>query len=153
MLATRKYVKDLIKGILKKCKDEGKIGGEVYSTEETVCGTWIDGKPLYRRIYTSAMPQVKTNGTAVALAFNHNIEDLDEVIFTRGRIIDNTKTLFHMLNTTASGTIFNRVTASKTQVSIISSGTGWNAYTAEVVVEYTKTTDEATISLNLSEET
>ncbi|MFT4008058.1 MAG: hypothetical protein QM683_21475 [Lacrimispora sp.] len=21
----------------------------VYSTEETVCGTWIDGKPIYRK--------------------------------------------------------------------------------------------------------
>lgn len=24
---------------------------EVYSTEETRIGTWIDGKPLYRKVY------------------------------------------------------------------------------------------------------
>ena len=28
----------------------GSSGGEVYSTEEQVIGTWIDGKPLYRRV-------------------------------------------------------------------------------------------------------
>lgn len=28
----------------------GGGGGEVYSTEETRIGTWIDGKPLYRRV-------------------------------------------------------------------------------------------------------
>lgn len=28
----------------------GGSGGEVYSTEEQVIGTWIDGKPLYRRV-------------------------------------------------------------------------------------------------------
>ena len=27
----------------------GASGGEVYSTEETRVGTWIDGKPLYRK--------------------------------------------------------------------------------------------------------
>ena len=25
---------------------------ETYSTDETVCGTWIDGKPLYRKVFT-----------------------------------------------------------------------------------------------------
>lgn len=30
----------------------GNSGGEVYSTEETVIGTWIDGKPLYRKAVT-----------------------------------------------------------------------------------------------------
>lgn len=28
----------------------GGSAGEVYSTEETRIGTWIDGKPLYRRV-------------------------------------------------------------------------------------------------------
>lgn len=36
---------------------------EVYSTEETRIGTWIDGKPLYRRTYKTTTPQ--TTGTAL----------------------------------------------------------------------------------------
>lgn len=30
----------------------GESAGEVHSTEETRIGTWIDGKPLYRRVLT-----------------------------------------------------------------------------------------------------
>lgn len=29
----------------------GGSSGETYSTEETVIGTWIDGKPLYRKCF------------------------------------------------------------------------------------------------------
>ena len=29
---------------------------DIYSTTESVIGTWIDGKPLYRKIYEDVMP-------------------------------------------------------------------------------------------------
>lgn len=32
------------------------IGGEIYSIEETRIGTWIDGKPLYRKVYLATVP-------------------------------------------------------------------------------------------------
>lgn len=38
----------------------GGPGGEsldIYSTEETRIGTWIDGKPLYRRVFSGTYPQ------------------------------------------------------------------------------------------------
>lgn len=34
---------------LKAASQSSSSGGEVYSTEETRIGTWIDGKPLYRK--------------------------------------------------------------------------------------------------------
>lgn len=38
----------------------GKDGNEnqIYSTDETVIGKWIDGKPLYRKIIENVMPAV-----------------------------------------------------------------------------------------------
>lgn len=38
-------------------------GGEVYSTEETRIGTWIDGKPLYRKCveFTASVANAWTN--------------------------------------------------------------------------------------------
>ena len=37
-------------------------GGEVYSTEETRIGTWIDGKPLYRKTLVGTSPgQLRAN--------------------------------------------------------------------------------------------
>ena len=42
---------DLSKIIRKELKQTGGGGGgEGYSTEETRIGTWIDGKPLYRKV-------------------------------------------------------------------------------------------------------
>ena len=31
-----------------------EISGNVYSTEETICGTWIDGKPIYRKCFSGS---------------------------------------------------------------------------------------------------
>ena len=50
----------------------GDLGTEVYSTNETVIGTWIDGKPIYRKVIDfGALP----NGTIKSVA--HNITNLD----------------------------------------------------------------------------
>lgn len=38
-------------------------GGEVYSTQETRIGSWIDGKPLYRRVYRYKDLVVNGTGT------------------------------------------------------------------------------------------
>lgn len=35
----------------------GSASGEIYSTEETRIGTWMDGKPLYRMVFVSSTPK------------------------------------------------------------------------------------------------
>lgn len=35
-------------------------GGEVYSTEETAIGTWIDGRTIYRKVISMDLPAVKS---------------------------------------------------------------------------------------------
>ena len=66
------------------------VAGEVYSTEERVVGTWIDGKPLYQKTVTGALsPTINTwvEGVALgtdciiqyvmgAVAINDNFEEL-----------------------------------------------------------------------------
>ena len=54
----------------------GNLGKEVYSTDETVIGTWIDGKPIYRKVIDfGALPNANTKSVA------HNINDIK--IFTK----------------------------------------------------------------------
>lgn len=53
---------------------------QTYSTTETRIGTWIDGKPLYRRIYIYSNPTGISRDTNVQIGFN----DWDEVITLRG---------------------------------------------------------------------
>lgn len=38
----------------------GGLAEEVYSTEEQRIGTWIDGKPLYRRVVNITSPEATT---------------------------------------------------------------------------------------------
>lgn len=57
--------------------------GNVYSTEETRIGTWIDGKPLYRRVFETTSPS--------KVGVDSTVAHLDDVLFlTRiyGVIVD-----------------------------------------------------------------
>lgn len=42
---------------------EKKFTGDVYSTEETVVGTWIDGKPIYRKVIVSNNVTIPKSGS------------------------------------------------------------------------------------------
>lgn len=51
-------LKKLLQAFYDKLKEEFKGGGEVYSEEETVIGTYL-GKPLYRKTIVTTVAQVK----------------------------------------------------------------------------------------------
>ena len=40
-------------GIKFSSNSGGDTGGNIYSTDETVIGTWIDGRPIYRKVFTT----------------------------------------------------------------------------------------------------
>lgn len=58
--------------------------GEIYSTEETRIGTWIDGKPLYRKVIESVSPTSSDQTATVANVFN-----VDTFVQIRGFVITN----------------------------------------------------------------
>lgn len=105
-----------------------------YSTEEQVIGTWIDDKPIYRKVITKTCDA----GTTISIA--HNINNLNEITslqyftFNNGNkntdIPLNSSNSFRInriSNTTISGTISNAYDS------------GWQL---KITLEYTKTTDE-----------
>ena len=51
----------------------GDLGKEVYSTNETVIGTWIDGKPIYRKVIELNNITVNTSWTDTGVTIQ-NIE-------------------------------------------------------------------------------
>lgn len=53
----------------------GSSNLEIYSTEETRIGTWIDGKPLYRIAFSGTLPG--SHGVTVS---GFHISDLDRLI-------------------------------------------------------------------------
>ena len=106
-----------------------------YSTNEQVIGKWIDGKPLYRKVYTiTSMTNSNTN-----LA---SISDVETPVNISGFII--TSTNKYPINLYESSTNYNVVfysppnNALRGRVVIGDTGTFQKA---NIIFEYTKTTD------------
>ena len=116
--------------------------GEVYLTEEVKIGTWIDGKPLYRKIISSTLPKVTTDGTNVTstVPINANIDFgyIEKAFYTdiySGRI-----TLPWI---TGSGRVIRAyLDVPGQQISLLSNTVELNERPVTIIVRYTKTTDQ-----------
>lgn len=118
---------------------------DVYSTTETRIGTWINGKPLYRKVLTGTMPQVATDGTFVVktidiLSLNVDVAFFDNPFFmgypSGSKSIQPIPTLNQ--NNMSQGAL---ISVWNTGVEIRSNRTIWNTFTYYVPLCYTKTTD------------
>lgn len=124
----------------------GGSGGSpnVYSTEEIVVGTWIDGKPIYRKCKPFGVIDIAA-GAAANVAY--------EADFSND--IDHKVTLLAKADYTLSNSKrFETLPSSKVSLRFV--GTGVNIYNTDgaitnlsgvVIFEYTKTTDTATIAI------
>lgn len=109
-----------------------------YSTAEQEVGTWVTGKPLYRKVLQySSMPN---NTTAV---YAHNIANMDIVVRFSCCWWDSTDGRFLMSPRIDSSTVNVRCSINKTNIVLEAIGTNWSTRTSDVnvIVEYTKTTD------------
>lgn len=124
--------------------------GEVYSTEEARIGTWIDGKPLYRKTFHSRSTEVSSQyGKAAVLAnVPDNLELCTGLYGTFSNI--NSPTLVHPLPYisgfyTSSGAGVYCVLRIEND-KIISFTNNSNFPIGDFIfmasIEYTKTTDE-----------
>lgn len=107
-----------------------------YSTTEKVIGTWVDGKPIYRKV-------IQTTLTTARSEIDHSIANLKSVTKAEGFIVYNAET-YHIPSweeSTKNAQILN-ITQTKVVVTI---GTGWsalyNSRPCTVILEYTKSTD------------
>ena len=126
-------------GVYEKFYDE--TNKEVYSTTERVIGTWLNGKKLYRRVYTLTITSGYAGYTLIT-----SMSDVEQVVNVEG---------FHMLGGTdwrktgcseyPDGSELTRFLATKNNNGIWNIGLQNIAMTANMdvyaIVEYTKTTD------------
>lgn len=108
----------------------GSGGGEVYSTEETRIGTWVDGKPIYRKVFSGT-----SGGSGTSIQFG-TVDSLSELVYMYGKI-------YH-------AGIKGYVSIAETNVELQQIGNALHMYIGNVVLanqlftviaEYTKTTD------------
>ncbi|WAJ24067.1 MULTISPECIES: hypothetical protein [Clostridia] len=125
---------------LAECDGNSK---DVYSFDEIEIGTWVDGKPIYRKVITGTL--AKDSANAIIFA---NVSDLkiNQVINLYGNAIGKTVADHMILQTsynrtsglfTAVNMFYNEDTANLYYNFIDTNGV-YSGSTAYVVIEYTK---------------
>lgn len=109
-----------------------------YSTEEQVIGTWIDGKPLYRKVGTIKFTSIYSQGNfTVGSLISSNIKyGTITKVFTDSLLCNN---LYNTFDSTIKSNIY--VSAAGGYIFGFTTRENYLNKTIYVVVEYTKTTD------------
>ena len=106
------------------------LGGDIYSTTETKIGTWIDGKPIYRKCFSSL---------AQNFPLSHGISNLKAVVKAEMIATQNSGTSYpaNYRPTAQFPLYFKSISSSSIDVEAYYFS-GWYL---NVILEYTKTTD------------
>ena len=139
--ALKSWVVSLVNKVTKKTVPK-------YSTNETVAGTWVDGKPIYRRVFKVPAGTVISNSSYSNLP-NAIIKNCDLLISATfmatdglGDMCDTCNYSFHY-SLNPDGQL--RALSVRNNISDTTyTNTECRGY---VLVEYTKTTDKATITV------
>lgn len=128
-------------GIMKDGKVyAGGVGSEVYSTEEQVIGTWIDGKPIYRRVIESTTPNVVTDTTQVNKSMYITECNVETMVTLRG-ILNISGTLAYSGQAWNGYSFYLNYVSDVKIVSVSLNRITWANKPLIVILEYTKTTD------------
>lgn len=97
---------------------EGGTGSslEIYSTDETTIGTWIDGKTIYRKVYTGNSIAVPS-GNSVTESITHGVANISQIV--KIGVIINVNALVY----TGNGIMINGCT--NTAIADIEKSTVW----------------------------
>ena len=112
-----------------------RMQSEVYTTSEQRVGTWIDGKPLYRKVLDLGnLPNTASKDTA------HGISHLATFVKLQGVAISTNSTI-PLPYATPDGISYAIQLTRTTSYIRVKTGTDRSAYQGYAIMEYTKTTD------------
>lgn len=119
----------------------GASGGEIYSTEETRIGTWIDGKPLYRKTVFGKIPD---NQKFSVIA---DIPNIDKIVSWNGGV-NSSNGVFKVPIEHVDSAAYITTVYDKNSGGLRAKTTHTAYYNADIyiTIEYTKTTDEGGVS-------
>lgn len=121
------------------CNYINKARLEEYSTTEKIIGTWIDGKPIYRKVLNSAG---LAGNTKKSIAYN--IDNLDKIWIENGFAINALRIVTVPMvgyNGNLSEKVDVWIEKQENVVKLYANG-GWgNDWTFYIIINYTKTTD------------
>ena len=106
---------------------------QVYSTTETRVGTWINNKPIYRKVIETTTPSSSTVATI------GSIPDIDKIIKLDGFLIYSNQQVGLMFS--YSTTVLNAIMMEGNNIRCKISASAYFNCNCYVIAEYTKTTD------------
>lgn len=122
---------------------------DVYSTEETAIGTWIDGSTIYRKVIDVTIRSDINSGTPDVTYVAHGIENFDELVNLRclanknsmKYCFDGYTYLINLYNMTSYNNIKNYSIRAYVDSDYIyvDAGFGWKNNVITVIIEYIKT--------------
>lgn len=115
---------------------------EVYSTEETVVGRWIDGKPIYRRTFVTTSP----NNAKIHITNTGDIETIIDMYGFWQNANENRYTIFPYVTSSGNGS-YTSGGLENNNLFLWATGDGYINRPLVAHFEYTKTTDTATIEI------
>lgn len=110
----------------------------IYSTDEKVIGTWIDGKPLYRKVFTTTMPS--TNNSWVNVV---NLLQVDMITKLNGILVGADGRKIYIPNYESTEYHYSlSYQPSTNAIQVYGNGSiSFGGRPLYVIIEYTKTTD------------
>lgn len=108
---------------------------DIYSTTEQVIGEWIDGKPVYRKVYTGTLG---TTGMSTVA----DTSDISRVVKIGGYIASAAGFRIPCPFYGSSTSYFSAAVAAAPARAVYAyHSSNFNSGTYQIVIEYTKTTD------------
>lgn len=122
-------------------EESGSTGpGEVYSEEETRIGTWIDGKPLYRKVVNGNLSSTNNSTSTIS-----TIPNADDVVTIHGYAVYSDPSRITSIPTGFDKGTTIQLSAYKTvdgaRIEAFNSTSSLVGRPCTIIVEYTKTTD------------
>ena len=113
---------------------------DVYSTEETRIGTWVDGKPLYRKVFVGTFA-----GVSVSTVVGTETPDVDAVIYLSAiTLLTNSRWTPFPYPPSSTVWAVCQFDDADHKVYILTNNPVFVGHDVYVVMHYTKTTDQAT---------
>lgn len=106
-----------------------------YSLEEQVVGTWIDGKPIYRKVILTNTPATANSWVDVDIG----VDNIKEYINYSARF--ETSGLTYFADVFEDSTHKFMTVAKSDAIAMMVGTSGWCSKPIALIVEYTKTTD------------
>lgn len=115
-------------------------GGESYSTDEQAVGTWVDGKTIYQKTMTCAMPTDIVDGTIKNTFVPHGVSNIAQIVGCESVGKATSGNVGGEDGNMSVGNMFTHISADSYQINLSANIAEYSGKEYFVTFRYTKTT-------------